>query len=148
MGPHGGGRQDNGARPVRRPGTNAPWHHGGPPFVKLIGPRLKNWTNFNSPERKGAAARCRLTQPSPWAQPWDQKLLTGTSHSGGGAVPWRWDRAVEMGLGSRAGGQAALGTHGQLFLPGLLTSSPWKRDRRWESPGVFSQKACAQVLTQ
>lgn len=27
----------------------------GPPFVKLIGPRLKNWTNFNSFEERGAA---------------------------------------------------------------------------------------------
>lgn len=30
MGPQGGGKQDNGAWPVRRPGTNVPWHHRGP----------------------------------------------------------------------------------------------------------------------
>lgn len=30
MGPHGVGKRDNGAWPVRRPGTNVPWHHRGP----------------------------------------------------------------------------------------------------------------------
>lgn len=112
MGPRGAGRQHNGARPVRRPGTNVPWHHGGPPFVKLIGPRLKNWTNFNRPERRGVPS---ATQPGPVPGDLQQQLLSGSALVAEERCLRGEARPGEGGWGGAGGHPAVLGD--PLLLP-------------------------------
>lgn len=59
----------------------------------------------------------------------------------GGVVRVTWERTGE--------GNYPISILSPYSFLGLLTEdSQWKRDRRGESPGVFHQKACPQVLTQ
>lgn len=83
--------------------------------MKLIGPRLKNWTNFNSPGRRRAACR-GLTQPALQSHQPGPALehlvpsLLGTTHPGADML-WGWDQPGEGWIGAGVAG------HFVNFLP-------------------------------
>ena len=75
--------------------------------MKLIGPRLKNWTTVNSPEWRGAAGSpLNLAQPSraclAQEQGSEMGAALGAAHSGGGT------RASETRPSRRGGASSCL----------------------------------------
>ena len=73
--------------------------------MKLIGPRLKNWTNFNSLEWRGAAGSpLNLAQPSKACLAQEQGsemgAAPGAAHSGGGT--WASETRPSREEGPRA----------------------------------------------
>lgn len=136
-GPTGGGRQDNGAQPVRRPGTNVPRRHGGP-ICETNWPTIEKLDQLQQVREEGRPQS--LTWPSGDLH---QLPLSGNSLCGGvGAFEPRpvWEKTAGRWASCYVGGPTSPPKMEERttflrasMLPALQESSSEERDlsTRW-----------------